>query len=133
MNDLDVFAVLAATVVSFASGALWYSPLLFMRPWSQAAGVNPESPIEKPGRVYPVTALLTVVSVGAFAWLLGPDPALADALVTALAVGVGLVAASMAINYQFASRSLVHWMIDSGFHVVRLVLIGGTLALWPWR
>lgn len=131
MNDINVFAVLTATVVSFMFGALWYSPLLFMRPWSQAAGVDPESPIDNPGRVYPVTALLTFISVGAFAWFLGPNPSVSAALTGAVVAGLGLVAASMAINYQFAGRSLVHWMIDSGFHVVRLLLVGGTLALWP--
>ena len=131
MSDISFFSVLAATVVSFVFGALWYSPLLFMRPWSHAAGVDPEMPIANPGRVYPVTALLTLVSVAAFAWILGPNPAPAHAITSALVAGIGLVAASMAINYQFASRSLVHWMIDSGFHVVRLVLIGGTLAFWP--
>ena len=131
MNDVNIFAVLAASFVSFAFGALWYSPLLFMRPWSSVAGVDPEAPIDNPGRVYPLTALLTVISVGAFAWFLGADPEPGRAIGAALVAGIGLVAASMAINYQFASRSVVHWAIDSGFHVVRLVLVGATLALWP--
>ena len=131
MNGVDLFAVLTACVVSFAFGALWYSPLLFMRPWAHAAGVDPDKPIDNPGRVYPLTALLTVISVGAFAWFLGADPELVRAVGVALVAGIGLVAASMAINYQFAGRSLVHWAIDSGFHVVRLVLVGATLALWP--
>lgn len=131
MNDINLLAVLGASVVSFAFGALWYSPLLFMRPWAIAAGVDPEVPIDNPGRVYPITALVTLISVAAFAWFVGPDPSLPAALAGALIAGVGLIAASMAINYQFASRSVVHWMIDAGFHVVRLLLIGGTLALWP--
>ena len=131
MNDVNIFAVLTACVVSFAFGALWYSPLLFMKPWSSAAGVDPDAPIDNPGRVYPLTALLTIISVGAFAWFLGADPEPGRAVRAALMVGIGLIAASMAINYQFAGRSLVHWAIDSGFHVVRLVLVGATLALWP--
>lgn len=62
MNEMNLIAVLVATVVSFAFGALWYSPLLFIKPWARAAGVDPDTPIANPGRVYPLTALVTLLS-----------------------------------------------------------------------
>lgn len=131
MNDINFIAVIIATIISFGFGALWYSPLMFIKPWSSAAGVDPDNPVDNPAQVYPITALVTLLSVAALAWLLGGNPELASALTTALVIGVGLVAASLATNYQFAGQSLVHWVIDSGFHVVRLLLVAATLALWP--
>jgi hypothetical protein len=40
--DVNVWAVLAATASSFVLGGLWYSPLLFGRPWNRANG-SPET------------------------------------------------------------------------------------------
>ena len=45
MNEINIWAILVATVASFAFGALWYSPLLFLKPWSREAGINPDGNI----------------------------------------------------------------------------------------
>ncbi len=33
MSELNWLAVLVGAVIYFALGALWYSPMLFARPW----------------------------------------------------------------------------------------------------
>ena len=38
MPMIDWLAVLAATIASFAVGAVWYSPLLFVKPWQRQTG-----------------------------------------------------------------------------------------------
>lgn len=48
MNEINIWAILVATVASFALGVLWYSPLLFLKPWSREAGVNGEANIANP-------------------------------------------------------------------------------------
>ena len=47
-----------------------------------------------------------------------------------LLVGAGLVAASFGINYQFANRSTVMWLIDGGYHTVQFVIYGLVIGLW---
>ena len=42
MAEVNWLAVLAATVGSFVLGGLWYSPLLFAKPWQAAAGLTDE-------------------------------------------------------------------------------------------
>src|SRR6185503_759357 len=37
---INLWALLAAVVASFVVGGIWYSPLLFMRPWLAMAGVD---------------------------------------------------------------------------------------------
>jgi hypothetical protein len=129
MGTIDLLAVLIAAVASFIVGGPWYSPVLFLAPWSAAAGTQPA--IASPGRVYPVTFVLTLVTAAALAWFLGPDPAVGRAVVAGIVAGALIVAASMAINYQFAGRSLAHWGIDAAFHTVRFAVMGLVLGHWP--
>ena len=41
------------------------------------------------------------------------------------------VGASFGINYQFANRSLLMWLVDAGYHAAQFVLFALVLALWP--
>jgi hypothetical protein len=38
---MNYFAVLVAAVAAFVLGWLWYSPLLFFKPWMRARGMDP--------------------------------------------------------------------------------------------
>ncbi len=40
MPEVNWLAVIAATLSMFVLGALWYSPLLFVKPWANAAGLE---------------------------------------------------------------------------------------------
>ena len=41
MPHVNYMAVLVATIVVFVLGWLWYSPLLFYKPWMRARGMDP--------------------------------------------------------------------------------------------
>jgi hypothetical protein len=41
MVHVNYVAVLVATIVVFVLGWLWYSPLLFYKPWMRARGMDP--------------------------------------------------------------------------------------------
>lgn len=131
MMEFNWLGVLVATILSFAFGALWYSPLLFMQRWCEESGVDPSKDMANPVQVYLSTFLLTLMSALTLAFLLGPYPSISNALMVSVLIGVGLTAASMGINYQFAGRSQMYWFIDAGFHVCRFAVIALTLALWP--
>ena len=130
MNEINLYAVLAATFVSFVFGALWYSPLLFLSRWCKEAGVDPNKNILNPAKVYGVTFLLTLISAFVLAMILGSKPELYGALLTGGLVGSGLVVTSMGINYQFSGRSLMHWLIDGFFQIFRFIIMGLVLGLW---
>jgi hypothetical protein len=71
-----------------------------------------------------------VIAAFAFAVWLGPNPALQTAVLKGLVAGSCFVAASFGINYQFASRSTLMWLIDGGYHTAQFVLFGLVLGLW---
>ena len=78
-----------------------------------------------------VAFAFSLIAACAFAYYLGPDPELQEAVLEGLLVGAAFVGASFGINYQFANRSFLMWAIDAGYHTVQFMLFALVLALWP--
>lgn len=125
---MNFAAVLVAALSSFLLGGLWYSPVLFGRAWNAAN--SGEVPPGHPAKVFGISFLFAVVAACAFALWLGPSPALRDALQAGALVGLGMVAASFGINYQFAQRPFKLWLIDGGYHTVQFLIFGLVLGFW---
>jgi hypothetical protein len=126
MGNINLFAVLVAAASTFILGGIWYSPILFFKPWVKAAGRPPRmNPL-----VFIVSLIFALVAATAFAILLGPRPTLDYAVEWGAIVGVCFAATSLGVNYAFAGRGLTLWAIDSGYHVVRFILFGVILGLW---
>jgi hypothetical protein len=126
MSFINLWAVLVAVIASGVLGALWYSPVLFLRPWARAAGREPQ---QGPA-VYAVTLLSALLAALAFGFLVGPHPGFHLALHHGLVVGTCFAAASLGLNYAFAGRGLTLWLIDGGFHIVRFLIFGLIFGLW---
>jgi hypothetical protein len=126
--DINLWAVIAAAVSSFALGGLWYGPL-FKVAWCREAGIDPSSKPAHPGMVFGAAFLLSLLAAYVFALFLGHKP-VADAVAVGLIVGVCWVATSFGINYLFAARSLKVWAIDAGYHTLQFALYGLILGLW---
>ena len=43
MPQVNWLAIIAAAIVMFGLGAVWYSPWLFVKQWAKAAGVSRDS------------------------------------------------------------------------------------------
>jgi hypothetical protein len=125
---MNIPAVVVAAVSSFMLGGLWYSPALFGNAWNRENGG--EKPAGHPAKVFGVSFVFSLIAAFAFAWLLGAAPPLDTALRTGAIVGIGFVAASFGINYQFAQRSFKLWLIDGGYHAVQFIVFGLVLGLW---
>ncbi len=128
MQDINLFAVIAAAVSSFVLGGLWYSPLLFEKAWRRESGA-PEQP-GHPAKVFGLSFLFCFIAALAFSVWLGPSPVLADAVTSGLLVGLCFVATSFGINYQFVQRSFTLLAIDGGYHVGQFLLFGLVLGAW---
>ena len=128
LNEFDLLSVVFAATAAFIVGAVWYSPMLFLGRWTAEAGINPNQEISNPVKVYGLTFLYTLLASFSMSVILPSGTDVLTAISTALVLGVGIVAGSLGINYQFAMNSTVHWFIDSGFHIVRLVVIALVLS-----
>ena len=117
---MNLWIVLLAAVSSFVVGGLWYSPLLFGKTWNAENG-GPAG-TGHPAKVFGVSFAFSLLAAACFAVLVGPSPSLESSVTLGALVGIGLVAASFGINYQFAQRTFKLWLIDGGYHAVQFLL-----------
>lgn len=125
---MNVWAVLVAAISSFMLGGLWYSPALFGSAWNAENGGVP--PPGHPAKVFGISFAFSLIAAFVFAYWLGPAPTLEAGLKTGAMAGLGLVATSFGINYQFAQRSFRLWLIDGGYHAMQFLIFGAILGLW---
>src|SRR5262245_17204132 len=112
---MNIAAIVVAAVSSFFLGGLWYSPALFGSTWQREAGDMRKPGQGHPAKVFGLSFLFALLAAFAYAALVPPPASVLQAAVQGLIVGAGLVAASFAINYQFASRSAKLLLIDGGY------------------
>ena len=130
--SVNFWAVLLATVVYFALGALWYMAL--SKPWMAAVGFT-RADVERGSNpaIFGVTFVLEAVAVFTLAVLLG-NTALSGigggASLGAL-VGIGIWFALMSVTFIYESRRPALFLIDGGYHVLALTAAGAILGAWP--
>ena len=127
----DPVAAAVAAVSMFLVGGLWYSPLLFAKPWMADNGLTEASLQGGMARVFGGAFLLSLVMAFNLAAFIGPDPTLSFALAASAAAGIGWVAASFGIVYLFERKSLRLFAINGGYLSVAFLVMGLILGLWP--
>ncbi len=129
---INPFAVIAAALSSFVVGGLWYSPLLFVKPWKAELGIDPDAKAAPGSMVRQLAGcfVLALVQAGMFAVFLGKTTPMMGAAY-GLAAGVCWVAAAFGIEYLFEGRSFRFFLINGGYNAVTFTLYGLILGLWP--
>jgi hypothetical protein len=127
---VNYLAVVVSAISSFLLGGLWYSPKLFGPTWQLAAGDTRKKGEGHPAKIFGVSFLFALVAAYAYAVLIPVQGNVVAAGVQGVLVGVGVVATSFGINYQFANRSGVLWLIDGGYHTLQFGIFGAILGAW---
>jgi len=131
MIEINIWGSLVAALSAFVLGGLWYSPVLFGKLWGEAAGIDPKADNGHPAKVFGVSFLFSLLAAMVMSQALGDDPSLGRGAYLGLLVGVGCVAASFGINYQFANRGLPLLLIDGAYHATQFLVYGLILGAWP--
>ena len=127
--------VVVSAVAVFAIGALWYSPMLFGKAWVKAHGHTPEK-IEAMratmGRAYGVSFLCYVVMAAAMAMLVGRMDIIyvRGGVKLGALIGVGFAATIGLTANMYSEKALATWLIDAGYQVVYLMVMGAILVAW---
>ena len=125
MPDVNLIAVLLCAVSSLVLGGIWYSPMLFAKPWQRAAGLSDEAAKSgNMGLIFGLTFVLSLVAAFVFAMFLGRNFGLGPAIGAGASAGLCWVAASFAISYLFERRPLNLWLINGGYHTLQFTLFG---------
>lgn len=130
MPMVNWFAVIAATVSAFVLGGLWYSPVLFAKPWQRAAGIGDEAlrnanmPL-----VFGLAFVFTLLMATNLAFFIaGSD--LMTGLAYSLAAGLGFAAFGLFVIALFERRPLTYFLINGGYLTLTFLLMGLILGLW---
>ena len=128
--SVNLIAIVAATFVGMISGALWYSPLLFGKPWMQAIGKTPET---LGSTTVPMIAsifanILTAIGLALIFSLAGVEN-------LPTAINLGLIIGCLIIFPAFLSDNLFcQWgfrllLIQSGYRMLSVLLMSIVLVL----
>jgi hypothetical protein len=131
MEGLNIWAVLVAALSTFLIGGLWYSPAVFGKSWMRENGFTEES--LKGGnmvKIFGLTFVLALVAAINLAMFLGTENRASMGALWGFAAGFGWVATFIGTHYLFERKSFTLFLINAGYSVVTLTLMGVILAAW---
>jgi hypothetical protein len=133
MSSFNHVAVWVAGLVQFMLGAGWYT--LLGRSWMAGIGkdeVELAAEIGSSPLPYIMSLVTGLVIAYTLAWLLpkvGAASAASGAKTGAL-LGLALIGTTLAQNYGFEARPLSLWLINAGYMVVGMAIMGAIVGHW---
>jgi len=125
---INWLAVFAAAASAFIIGGLWYGPL-FGKVWMNANGYSEEDLAKRSmPLVFDVSFLLMLAAAVNLAMFIGPEATMAFATMAGLAAGLGWVATFLGVIYLFEKRPAALWLVNGGYCVVALTVMGAILG-----
>ena len=134
--NVNLLAVLVAAVLTFALGAVWYSPILFAKQWMQAQGYTPEKleEMKKRGVVRAYAVSVVCYFVMAYVLALFASYTTATSVVQGLWLGflawLGFTATTGLTGNMFSEKPIAAWVLDAGYQLAHLLMMGVIVAVW---
>jgi|AntRauTorcE11898_2_1112593.scaffolds.fasta_scaffold03781_3 hypothetical protein len=131
LSSVSALPVLIATVIYFILGAIWYSPVLFAKPWMELRNI-PEDHEGGSPLLFAISFILQfigVFSLTLFIEALGIDSAQSGALIGFFAAA-GFVFSLSGTTGLFSEVPLKLHLIDNGYHVAGLTIAGLIIGWW---
>ena len=125
--DVNWLAVLAASVVGFAIGGLWYGPV-FGDAWMRSLGWDPEEVKARPKKgmrqLFTVVFLLEWVMATCMAYFVGNDADLLQGALYGFLTGLPWVAFALAVNALFEGKRVSYILINGAYWTITFTLMG---------
>ena len=134
MQEISIHPIplLIAAIIQFVIGAVWYSPQLFGRPWSEMTGCSDKQMKNGMGKAMLVSFIVNFVL--AFVLIHAIIYAGAKTFAQGAAVGffnwLGFIAGPTLSGTLFEHRPIKLFWINVGWQFISLLLVGGYLATW---
>jgi hypothetical protein len=136
--NIHLWAVGVAAVASMIVGFVWYSPLLFARPWTVAMGYDPEDKAKMEelrkgaGKTYAITFLLSLIGAFVLAKIISgmSIASVPYGVKVGLAVWAGFIMPVQLTDQMFSRRSFKLFLINTGYQFVCYLAMGAILGRW---
>jgi hypothetical protein len=129
---IDWRMVAFAAVLRMAVGSIWYSPVLFVKPWQALTGVTPETMRSGLAKAIIIDLILSVVLAyalfrfvvyaQAFTWF--------DGALVGLLAWTGFVLATHLPLWPYENRPLKLIAINMGPNLISMPLMGLLFGIW---
>jgi len=136
---VNLWSVLVAAVATMILGFLWYSPLLFAKPWTVAMGYDPNDKAKMDemrkgaGKLYGITFVASLISAFVLAKII--DVTTVNSALYGMKIGfavwLGFVTTVQLTSTLFKKRPIKLYLIDTGYQLVCYLVMGAILAKWP--
>ncbi len=138
LHHLNWLAVLVAAISTMIVGFLWYSPLLFAKPWMREMGYDPNDKAKtqemqkSAGRAYAGSFVASLISAFTLALILHGlrTEDLHFGLMASFHVWLGFVATVQFTGALFMKQSMKLFGINTGYQLVCYLVMGIILSAW---
>ena len=132
-------AVLVAAIATMIIGFLWYSPLLFARPWMILMVYDPDDKAKlqgmqkSTGKLYGIAFIASLIS----AFVLGKIIAVTTVnripygLKIGFAIWLGFVMTVQLIDMLFGKKPTKLFLINTGYQLVCYLVMSVIFTVWP--
>lgn len=134
---MNFLAIIVAAIVNVIIGSLWYSPLLFAKPWAKASGMKKEDmgKNRKMGAgMYIPPLIAAFVTSFVLAWFLNAlqITTVGGGIQIGFLAWLGFTTTAQVLNsWVFSNgRPKELYLINTGYHLVIFCVMGAILAVW---
>jgi hypothetical protein len=141
--DINWLALIAASILPLVTGFIWYNPKVFGSAWMKESGMTMEKAQQmNPAKTYGLAVILAFL-IAFSLWpevMLGGapgDPHGTDAFMTfkhgafhGALIGFLVAMPVLATNALFEQKSFKYIVINAGYWIVTMALMGGIINAW---
>jgi hypothetical protein len=134
ISSINWLAILVAGLSAFVIGGIWYSPGLFGNAWMKESGLT-EDQIRSgnKGKIFGFTALFSLLMAANLGMFLVDSAEMKTTLSWGATAGflAGIwTFCAIAIHSLFELKSWRYILINGGYSIVSLTLMGAIIGLW---
>jgi hypothetical protein len=136
LGQVNWLALIIGALVYFALGAVWFTPVLFARPWQRAIGwdesratpeMNPMS-YALPAVLYVIVAIATAMLAVATG-----SNSIGEGLLLGLVIGIGYAVTLTGVEAVFDPNKPQPWVwfaITGAYHLIGFVIVAVLVSIW---
>lgn len=138
MHHVNFLAILVAAIATMVWGFIWYSPLLFAKPWMREMGVDPSDKAKidemRKGATAAYSGSFVASLISAFTLALFFHWFRVEtqhfAFMVSFHVWLGFVATVQLTGALFSKQSMKLFAINTGYQLICYLTMGAILAAW---
>src|ERR1700720_2391294 len=140
-RGVNLWSVLVAAISTMIVGFIWYSPMLFAKPWMVLMGYDPNDKAKmdemrkSAGKSYAISFVASLISALVLGKIIDVTSVQSPlyGMKIGFAVWLGFVTTVQLTAKLFGNQPTKLYLINTGYQLVCYLAMGAILAVWPQR